>query len=93
MEKKIFFFIEDFKVAVLDIEGTTTPISFVHDVLFAYIKSHLKQYVREHWSNPSLQKYLDLIRQQVSNQSIKKKKIPCIILKNGNELYASEGST
>ena len=26
---------------VLDIEGTTTPISFVHDVLFPYARTHL----------------------------------------------------
>jgi enolase-phosphatase E1 len=33
---------------VLDIEGTTTPIAFVHDVLFPFARTHL----REHLRNP-----------------------------------------
>jgi enolase-phosphatase E1 len=32
---------------VLDIEGTTTPTSFVYDVLFPYARAHLRQYLRE----------------------------------------------
>jgi enolase-phosphatase E1 len=31
---------------VLDIEGTTTPISFVYDVLFPYARAHLAEYLR-----------------------------------------------
>ena len=30
---------------VLDIEGTTTPISFVHDVLFPYARTHLRDFL------------------------------------------------
>lgn len=30
---------------VLDIEGTTTPITFVHDVLFPYARAHLGEYL------------------------------------------------
>ena len=33
---------------VLDIEGTTTPISFVYDVLFPYARSHLPTRPRRH---------------------------------------------
>jgi 2,3-diketo-5-methylthio-1-phosphopentane phosphatase len=33
------------QAVVLDIEGTTTPITFVHDVLFPYIKNQLKQHL------------------------------------------------
>ncbi len=33
---------------VLDIEGTTTPISFVHDVLFRYARSRLRNFLRLH---------------------------------------------
>lgn len=31
-----------------DIEGTTSSIRFVHDVLFPYAKAHIPAYVREH---------------------------------------------
>ena len=30
---------------MLDIEGTTTSVSFVHDILFPYAKSHLSDFV------------------------------------------------
>lgn len=40
-----------FDVVLLDIEGTTTPISFVYDVLFPYARKALKGYVHEHWSS------------------------------------------
>lgn len=32
---------------VLDIEGTTTPLSFVHDVLFPYARAHLDAFVAD----------------------------------------------
>lgn len=33
---------------LLDIEGTTTPIAFVHDVLFTYAREHVRDYVVQH---------------------------------------------
>ena len=33
---------------VLDIEGTTTPVSFVYDVLFPYAEVHLEYWVASH---------------------------------------------
>jgi enolase-phosphatase E1 len=38
-----------------DIEGTTTSISFVHDVLFPYTSMHLPAWVRSHRSEPRVQ--------------------------------------
>jgi enolase-phosphatase E1 len=37
-----------------DIEGTTTPITFVHQVLFPYARSRLAAFVREHAEDPVL---------------------------------------
>jgi len=39
------------KAIVTDIEGTTTSIAFVHDVLFPYAKKHLADYVAKHYHN------------------------------------------
>ena len=36
------------KVVLLDIEGTTTPIAFVYEVLFPYARTHLRTYLRAH---------------------------------------------
>jgi len=37
---------------LLDIEGTTTPISFVHEVLFPYARAHVKSYLTAHLDSP-----------------------------------------
>ena len=36
---------------LLDIEGTTTPISFVHEVLFSYARSHVRNFLAEHFDS------------------------------------------
>jgi enolase-phosphatase E1 len=38
------------KAILLDIEGTTTPIDFVHKTLFPYAKEKIADYVREHFA-------------------------------------------
>lgn len=43
------------QVILTDIEGTTTRISFVHDVLFPYASKALPDYVREHMDEPEVQ--------------------------------------
>ena len=43
------------RVILLDIEGTTTPIAFVHDRLFSYARAHLDQYLQEHFSSAVVQ--------------------------------------
>jgi methionine salvage enolase-phosphatase E1 len=41
------------KAILLDIEGTTTPIDFVHKTLFPYAKSRIDEYVRDHFDELS----------------------------------------
>lgn len=41
------------RAVLLDIEGTTTPIAFVHDVLFPYARAHLAGHLRAHWREES----------------------------------------
>ena len=36
------------RAILLDIEGTTTPIAFVHDVLFTYARDHVREFLAEH---------------------------------------------
>ena len=45
---------------VTDIEGTTSSISFVKDVLFPYARRALPAFVRLHGSEPEVRKWLDL---------------------------------
>jgi enolase-phosphatase E1 len=36
------------RTILLDIEGTTTPIAFVYDVLFPYARAHVRDFLRNH---------------------------------------------
>ena len=44
-----------------DIEGTTSSISFVHDVLFPYARRELPRFVREHGEEPEVRRWLDTV--------------------------------
>src|SRR6185295_20862 len=37
--------LDDVRAILLDIEGTTTPIAFVHDVLFSYAGEHVREFL------------------------------------------------
>ncbi|KAH8418534.1 hypothetical protein KR009_011735 [Drosophila setifemur] len=39
------------KVVLVDIEGTTTSISFVHDVLFPYARKNVEKFLNDSWSD------------------------------------------
>lgn len=49
---------------VLDIEGTTTPIKFVTDVLYPYARERLPQFVRDHRDEPGVAEILDEARDE-----------------------------
>ena len=49
---------------VLDIEGTTTPASFVTDTLFPYADEHLPSYLASHAGQAELEEALDLLSQE-----------------------------
>ena len=49
---------------LLDIEGTTSPIRFVYDVLFPYARKHMRDYITRHAQNSSLQQDLLLLAEE-----------------------------
>ena len=52
-------------VILCDIEGTTTPLSFVHDVLFQYVLDRLHEFLDTRWSEPAMQDdYLPALKKQ-----------------------------
>jgi enolase-phosphatase E1 len=46
-------------VILLDIEGTTTPIRFVYEVLFPYARDRMRGYLDEHASDPEIAEAID----------------------------------
>ena len=42
------------RAILLDIEGTTSPIRFIYDVMFPFVLRELDAYLREHWRESAL---------------------------------------
>lgn len=52
------------RIVLTDIEGTTSSISFVHDVLFPYAAEHLPGFIRAHHDDtPAVAEQLDAVAQ------------------------------
>ena len=49
---------------VIDIEGTTTPIAFVHEVLFPYARSRIRDFLVKHWGATEISADLAHLREQ-----------------------------
>ena len=49
------------RAILTDIEGTTSSISFVKDVLFPYARRALPGFVREHGQEPEVRRWLDAV--------------------------------
>ncbi len=52
------------RVVLTDIEGTTSSISFVHDVLFPYASARLEAFVRAHQSDPEVAEQLAVVAEK-----------------------------
>jgi enolase-phosphatase E1 len=50
------------RAILTDIEGTTTSLSFVKDVLFPYAQKHLPNYIRSHAEDPFVVPHLNDVR-------------------------------
>jgi enolase-phosphatase E1 len=49
-------------VVLCDIEGTTTPISFVHEVLFPYARARIESFLDAHADDPEVRVIVDALR-------------------------------
>ena len=52
----------DIRVVLCDIEGTTTPIAFVHDVLFPYARARIASFIDAHEDDAEVREILDDLR-------------------------------
>jgi enolase-phosphatase E1 len=52
------------RAIVTDIEGTTSSIRFVHDVLFPYARERMAGFVRAHAEEPQVAAELDAVRRE-----------------------------
>lgn len=53
------------RAIITDIEGTTSSISFVHDVLFPYARSALPGFVARHRDDPEVRRWLEQVAAEI----------------------------
>ena len=58
------------KAVVTDIEGTTSSLSFVKEVLFPYARTHLAAFVRDHAQEPGVTLQLDAVRLEAGDPAL-----------------------
>ncbi len=68
------------KAILTDIEGTTSAVSFVFDVLFPYARKHLPTYVRTYASQPDVAAQLEAVRQESGEQDASTERVIEILL-------------
>ena len=49
---------------LLDIEGTTTPIAFVHEVLFSYARAHARDFLKNNQDSDEVSSDIALLREE-----------------------------
>lgn len=55
------------RAVLTDIEGTTTSLSFVKEVLFPYARRHIAGFVRNNSSDPEVAVQIEAVRKQAGN--------------------------
>lgn len=56
------------RAVLLDIEGTVTPISFVHEILFPFARNHVREFLVQHSERPEVQSDVAaLVREHTAN--------------------------
>ncbi len=54
---------------LLDIEGTTSSVSFVYDVMFPFVRRELDKYLSTNWDSAALNEVCDLIAKDAGYES------------------------
>jgi enolase-phosphatase E1 len=68
------------KAILTDIEGTTSAVSFVFDVLFPYAREHLPAFVRQHAADPAVATQLQAVRNDSGEQGADIDRVIAILL-------------
>jgi enolase-phosphatase E1 len=64
------------RAILLDIEGTTTPIAFVTDVLFPYARTHLHSHLDRHAASTDYESLLNRLRGEHESASYDREAVP-----------------
>ena len=68
------------KAILADVEGTTSSIGFVHNVLFPYAARRLPDFVREHGDDPAVARLLHDVREEAGEPEADAGRVAQILL-------------
>ena len=68
--------LNNIRAILLDIEGTTTPIEFVHQVLFPYARARVHDFLEQHADDPAVRADIALLRAEYTAESAQSRDIP-----------------
>ncbi|MBO2926799.1 acireductone synthase [Metapseudomonas otitidis] len=68
------------KAILTDIEGTTSAVSFVFDVLFPYAARHLPGFVSEHAAEPVVAEQVEAVRRESGEPEASVERVVAILL-------------
>lgn len=68
------------KAVVTDIEGTTSSIDFVHEVLFPYAAAALPEFLRRHSDEAAIRPLLDDVREEAREPDADVERLAAILL-------------
>lgn len=68
------------KAILTDIEGTTSAVSFVLDVLFPYAARHLPGFVSEHAAEPAVAEQVEAVRRESGEPEASVERVVAILL-------------
>jgi enolase-phosphatase E1 len=71
--------LDDVRGILLDIEGTTTPIAFVHDVLFSYARDHVREFLLAHGDKEEIRADIALLRDEHAEDVSEGRKPPPLV--------------
>jgi enolase-phosphatase E1 len=71
--------LDNVRAILLDIEGTTTPIAFVHDVLFTYARNHVREFLRVNADNEEVRADIALLDDEYAEDVSKDRNPPPLV--------------
>jgi enolase-phosphatase E1 len=71
--------LDDVRGILLDIEGTTTPIAFVHDVLFPYARDHVREFLLVNGDKEEVQADIALLHNEHAEDAGKDRNPPPLV--------------
>ena len=71
--------LDDVRGILLDIEGTTTPIAFVHDVLFSYARDQVREFLLANAGKEDVRGDIALLRDEHADDVSKNRNPPPLV--------------